>query len=102
MAPCCVVAANGPDVWLAVAADSDAAWAALALAIGRNDLAADPALTLAGRKAREDELEAAIAAWAATRDPREAGAALQRAGVAASAVVPTHELFADPHLQDCG
>jgi crotonobetainyl-CoA:carnitine CoA-transferase CaiB-like acyl-CoA transferase len=43
-----------------------------------------------------------IAAWAADRDPREAGAALQKAGVAASAVVPTHELFGDPHLQDCG
>jgi crotonobetainyl-CoA:carnitine CoA-transferase CaiB-like acyl-CoA transferase len=103
MAPCCVVAANGADAWLMVAVDSDKAWAALALAIGRGDLAADPALaTLAGRKARDDEIEAAIAAWAAARDAREAGAALQQAGVAASAVVPTHELFADPHLQDCG
>ena len=89
MAPCCVVAATARDAWLTVAVDSDAAWRALALAIGRADLAADAALaTLAGRKAREDEIEAAIAAWAADRDPREAAAALQEAGVAASAVDP--------------
>jgi crotonobetainyl-CoA:carnitine CoA-transferase CaiB-like acyl-CoA transferase len=103
MAPCCVVPASGNEAWLAVAVDSDAAWGSLAHTIGRIDLAADPALaTLAGRKAREDEMEAAIARWAAGRDPREAGAVLQSAGVAASAVVPTHELFADPQLQDCG
>lgn len=102
MAPCGVVA-GGPDAWLAVAVDGDAAWRALAQAIGRGDLAADPALaSLAGRKAREDEIEAAIAAWAAMRDPRTAAAQLQAAGVAASAVIPTHELFPDPQLQDCG
>jgi crotonobetainyl-CoA:carnitine CoA-transferase CaiB-like acyl-CoA transferase len=104
MAPCCVVAAgNAPDAWLAVAADGEAAWRALATTIGRKDLAADPALaTLAGRKAREDEIEAAIAAWAANLDSRAAAEQLQAAGVAASAVIPTHELFPDPHLQDCG
>jgi len=104
MAPSCVVAgAGGPDVWLALAIDSDAAWRALAAAIGRPDLADDPALaSLAGRKAREDEIEAAIAAWAAAHDPRTAAEQLQAAGVAASAVIPTHELFPDPHLQDCG
>ncbi len=63
MAPCCVVRGAGEaEAWLAVAVDSDAAWRALATAIGRADLADDPALaSLAGRKAREDEIEAAIA-----------------------------------------
>jgi crotonobetainyl-CoA:carnitine CoA-transferase CaiB-like acyl-CoA transferase len=103
MAPCCVVPALGPEAWLAVAADSDAAWLALAVAIERADLSADEALaTLAGRKAREDELEAAVAAWAADKDSRAAAETLQAAGVAASAVVPIQELFADPQLQDCG
>ncbi|HEY1750762.1 MAG TPA: CoA transferase [Caulobacteraceae bacterium] len=104
MAPCCVVRGAGEaEAWLAVAVDSDAAWAALARAIGRADLANDSGLaTLAGRKAREDELEAAVAAWAAQRDPRAAAEALQAAGVPAAPVIPTHELFADPHLQDCG
>jgi crotonobetainyl-CoA:carnitine CoA-transferase CaiB-like acyl-CoA transferase len=104
MAPCCVVpAAGGAEAWLTVAADSDGAWRALALAIGRPDLAVDPGLaTLAGRKACEDDLEAAIAAWAADKDPLEAAARLQAAGVAASPIIAVHDLFADPHLQDCG
>jgi crotonobetainyl-CoA:carnitine CoA-transferase CaiB-like acyl-CoA transferase len=103
MSPCCVVAGVAPDTWLAVAADGDTAWRALATAIGRADLGADPELaSVAGRKAREDEIEAAIAAWAANKDPREAALQLQGARVAASAVIPTHELFPDPHLQDCG
>jgi crotonobetainyl-CoA:carnitine CoA-transferase CaiB-like acyl-CoA transferase len=103
MAPCCVVRGVGPDTWLAVAASSDAAWRGLAAAIDRADLAADPALArLAGRKAREAEIEAAIATWAAGQEPRTATAQLQAAGVAATAVIPTHELFPDPHLQDCG
>jgi crotonobetainyl-CoA:carnitine CoA-transferase CaiB-like acyl-CoA transferase len=104
MAPCCVVRGAGEaEAWLAVAADSDAAWRALALAIGRPDWADDPTLsTLAGRKAREDEIEAAMATWAAERETRAAAAELQAAGVAASHVIPTHELFPDPQLQDCG
>jgi crotonobetainyl-CoA:carnitine CoA-transferase CaiB-like acyl-CoA transferase len=103
MAPCCVVPGIGREAWLAVAMDSNGAWQALTRAIERDDLAANGALaTLAGRKAHENEIEAAIGAWAAARDPREAGVVLQRAGVAASAVIPTHELFADPQLQDCG
>jgi crotonobetainyl-CoA:carnitine CoA-transferase CaiB-like acyl-CoA transferase len=103
MAPCCAVPCAAPDTWLALAVDSDAAWRALAGAIGRPELAADPGLaTLAGRKSREDELEAALAAWAAGQDARAAAEALQAAGVAAAPVVPTHELFPDPHLQDCG
>jgi len=103
MSPCCVVPANGADRWLAIAVDNDVAWRALAGAIGRADLANDLALaTLSGRKAREDDIEAAIAAWAKALDPREAAEALQAAGVAAAMVTPTHELFADPHLQDCG
>ena len=103
MSPCCVVAAEGEDRWLAVAADSDTAWMALAQAMGRTDLSEDASLaTLADRKAREGEIEAAIAAWAAGRDARAAAETLQAAGVPAAMVTPTHELFPDPHLQDCG
>lgn len=104
LGPCCVVrGAGGGEDWLAVAVDCDAAWLTLANAIGRPDLANDPALaTLAGRKAREDEIEAAIGAWAAGEWPGAAAEALQALGVAASAVIPTHDLFPDPHLQDCG
>jgi crotonobetainyl-CoA:carnitine CoA-transferase CaiB-like acyl-CoA transferase len=100
-APCCVVKCDGDDFsWLVVAVDSDAAWRALAGVIGRPELA-EPA-DLASRKAREDALEAAVAAWAAGQDHRAAAEALQQAGVPAAPVIPVHELFPDPHLQDCG
>jgi crotonobetainyl-CoA:carnitine CoA-transferase CaiB-like acyl-CoA transferase len=104
MAPCCVVHGAGEgEAWLAVAADTDAAWRALAAVIGRPDLAGDPGLAaLAGRLARADEIETAVAAWATTLDTRAAAQTLQAAGVPAAPVLPVHELFPDPHLQDCG
>ena len=71
-----VRAAGEAEAWLAVALDDDAAWPALSRTIGRDDLGADPALAgLAGRKAREDELEAAVAAWARTLAPAAAAGA---------------------------
>ena len=93
-----VVPVIGREPRLAVAMDSNGAWQALTRAIERDDLAANGALATlpAGRKAHENEIEAAIGAWAAARDPREAGVVLQRAGVAASAVIPTHELLRRP------
>jgi crotonobetainyl-CoA:carnitine CoA-transferase CaiB-like acyl-CoA transferase len=85
--------------WVAVAVADDAAWARLCGVIGREDLAADPALaTAAGRRGREADLAAAIAAW--TRG-REAGAAmlgLQAAGIAAGALPWPSALKRDPHL----
>ncbi|HEX3919585.1 MAG TPA: CoA transferase [Caulobacteraceae bacterium] len=102
-APCVVVEGIEADTWLTIAVDSDAAWQGLARAIERPDMAADAGLaTLAGRKRREDELEAAVAEWASALDTRAAAELLQAAGVPAAPVLPTHQLFPDPHLQDCG
>ncbi|HLI65877.1 MAG TPA: CoA transferase [Caulobacteraceae bacterium] len=104
MAPSMVARAAGEDeAWLAVCLDDDAGWPALCRVIGRDDLAADPALaTLAGRKTREDEIEAAIAVWAAALGRREAAAALQAAGVSAAPVLAVHDLSADPQLTASG
>ena len=61
---------DGPDAWVVVALTDDAAWPGLCGVIGRADLAADAALATAeGRRAREDELESAIAAWTKGRSP---------------------------------
>jgi crotonobetainyl-CoA:carnitine CoA-transferase CaiB-like acyl-CoA transferase len=87
-------ACDGHDAWVVVAATDDAAWQALCGVIERPDLAADPALaTAAGRRAVEDRLEAAIAAWTLTRSPDEAMEALQAAGVAAGAARGLAELL---------
>jgi crotonobetainyl-CoA:carnitine CoA-transferase CaiB-like acyl-CoA transferase len=96
--PVCIVAAEGPDAWLAVAVDSDAAWRGFC---GVLDLP-DVGLTLAERSARADEFEAAIAAWAARRPASAAAAELQAAGVSAAPVQQASGLTYDPQLEAAG
>lgn len=87
------------DEWLAVAVTDDPAWARLCAAIGRPDLGADPALArLPGRRAREAELEAALAGWTRRHGAEAAMHALQAAGVAAGVVAWPTRLRRDPHL----
>jgi benzylsuccinate CoA-transferase BbsF subunit len=89
----------GDDRWVALSCWSDAEWTALTRAIGRADLAADPGLAVRkGRKARETELEGAIAAWTAERSAEEAASALRAAGVPAHPVFTTKEVAEDPEL----
>jgi len=67
------------------------------------DLAADSALaTSAGRRRREAEIERAIEVWMATRSPDAAMLAVQRTGVAASAVRSPFRLEDEPHLRARG
>ena len=88
---------SGEDDWVSISCWSDDEWRALAQTIGRADLRDDPRLaTAAGRKAREEELEAAITAWTATRRRDEAAAALAAAGVPAFPVYTTADVAADP------
>ncbi|SDB59848.1 CaiB/BaiF CoA-transferase family protein [Belnapia rosea] len=89
--------------WIALAVTEDAAWPRLCAVIGREDLAADPALAKArGRRAREAEIEAAIAAWTTEREADAAMAALQSAGIAAGALRWPTGLVRDPHLRARG
>src|SRR5690606_27514762 len=85
MAPHNAYPTLGDDSWIAIAAENDAAWAALAALIG--GAVADPRFaTLAGRKAAEAELDALIAAWTAPQDRHALADRLQATGIAASAV----------------
>lgn len=89
--------------WIAVAVTDDAAWRGLCRAMGRADLAADATLATAeGRRAREAELEAALAAWTAAREADAAMAALQAEGVASGVVRWPTALYDDPHLRARG
>jgi crotonobetainyl-CoA:carnitine CoA-transferase CaiB-like acyl-CoA transferase len=98
-APCCVVAADGDEAWLAVAADSDEAWKGLCGVIGRPDWAGDPKFaSCQKRNPHAAMIEAAIADWARGRDLDEAVAALQAARVPAARVAPAQMLAADPQL----
>ena len=98
-----VFPAAGDDAWLAVALTSDAAWPALARAIGRDDWAADAALASAAmRRSIEAEIARTIAEWCRGRRADAAAATLQGAGVAAAAVASPGEVEADPQLRARG
>jgi crotonobetainyl-CoA:carnitine CoA-transferase CaiB-like acyl-CoA transferase len=100
-APHGVFPCTGVDHWVAIACQDDDDWAVLADVMGRPDLDADPALaTLAGRQAREDELDAAIATWTAGLEQYEVAWALQRRGVSAAPVLANWQILPDPHIHE--
>ncbi len=90
MAPHGVFATMGDDRWVALAVPDDKGWQGLCALMGRRDWAADEGLaSVEGGRARQDELEAGIAAWAI----------LQDAGVAAGAVLHLDEVAENFHFQ---
>ncbi|TCT04999.1 CaiB/BaiF CoA transferase family protein [Aquabacter spiritensis] len=86
-----------PDSWVFVAVEDDAQWAALAALLGPAFASPDFA-TLDQRRARLDEIEAALAAWTCRHTPDAAMLTLQAAGIAAGAVRSPVDLLDDPHL----
>ena len=94
-APQGVYRCEGIEQWLAVSVRTNEEWRALAAAIGASELAG---LSLEERRARHDELDVAIAAWAADRDPQAAMETLQGAGIPAGRVLDSDKIHDDPHL----
>lgn len=95
--------AAGVDAWIAIAAPDDAAFTALAAAMGQPDLASDARFVgLAARRANEDALTAIIADWTRARDKHETAALLQAAGVLAAPVQNARDLFGSRYLRARG
>lgn len=95
--------AAGEDEWVTIACASDAEWRALCAAMERPELARDPRfVTVEGRKANEDALEAEIGAWTKERDRWAITATLQAAAVAAFPSMSSRDLVADPQLNERG
>ncbi len=93
----------GSDHWVALSVQNDADWLALADALGRTDLAADPELsTLPGRQQRHDELDVAISQWTNGLEQYEVAWALQRRGVSAAPILANWQILPDPHLHARG
>jgi crotonobetainyl-CoA:carnitine CoA-transferase CaiB-like acyl-CoA transferase len=90
---------EGDDRWIALAAWTDDEWARLATIIGVDDPALD---ALDARRARIDEVEAAVGAWTRTRTREEAAAVLQEAGIEAVPVQDFGDLHEDPQLASRG
>ncbi|MET0417997.1 MAG: CoA transferase, partial [Actinoplanes sp.] len=90
-----VYPARGNDRWVAIAVLDDVQWRTLA------GLASLPGadLPLAARKAGEDRIDAALAAWTRTRDAAEVAELLQSHGVPAAVVATGEDLTEhDPQL----
>ncbi len=99
IAPYGVFPCAGDDRWIAIAAPSDEAFAALCGAMGEPALAEDGRFAdAAARHRNQDELEPLIAAWTSRRGDIELMRELQAAGVPAAAVLHQPEMFGDPHL----
>jgi formyl-CoA transferase len=88
------------DGFVLIAGNGDSIFKRLMQAIGRDDLAADPALANnAGRVARVDELDAAIGAWTANRLVADVLAVLGEARVPAGKVYDAKDIAEDPHYR---
>ncbi len=101
-APHGVFPCTGEDRWVAIAVRNTLEWHALCGVIDRHDLAVRPDLqSLGGRQAAEDEIDATISAWTASRDRWQVAEMLQARGIPASAVEDVADLVEhDPTMID--
>jgi len=103
MAPHGVFPCAGEDRWIAIAVEDDAQFSGLCRAMGRPELVEDSRWkTLLDRYRHQDELEAAVREWTASRDRCELLDLLQRAGVPSGVVQDDADLYADRHLHERG
>lgn len=92
-------ATAGRDCWLALSVRDERDWHGLCATIGRPDFAGDPWLnSVEGRRARHDQIDAAIREWARVLDHNDAARRLQAAGVPAAPIMQNWEAFTDNHL----
>ena len=86
--------------WLCIAGNSDLIFARLMAAIGRPELASDPAYaTNSDRCAHRGALDAAIAAWTRTLPAKEAEQRLEEADVPCSRLYDIADCANDPHFR---
>jgi len=89
--------------YVLVAANGDAIFRRMMLAIGRADLADDPALAHNdGRVRRVEEIDAAIAAWTRTQSVESALAVLRQAEVPSGRIYTVKDIAEDPHYRARG
>lgn len=89
--------------FVVIAGNSDPIFKRLMNAIGRPDLADDPALARNdGRVARSAELDAAIVAWTSHHSIADVLAVLERAEVPAGRIYSVADIVSDPHYQARG
>lgn len=87
------------DTWVVVGGNGDAIYRRLMLAVGRQDLADDPALAdNAGRVQQRERIDAAISSWTAHRTPAEVATELEAAAVPVGPIYDAADILRDPHF----
>jgi len=87
-------------VWMAISGNADSIFLRLMGAIGRDDLAADPALwDNPGRVAQKGRIDDAISAWTRTHPAADVTRTLEAAEVPYGPVYNIAHIFADPQYQ---
>jgi crotonobetainyl-CoA:carnitine CoA-transferase CaiB-like acyl-CoA transferase len=82
-----------------IVAGSDANFARLCSAMGRDDLATDPRFArLADRASHNDEINGIVAEWTATLGAREVERLCTEADVPVATAYTAADIFADPHV----
>jgi crotonobetainyl-CoA:carnitine CoA-transferase CaiB-like acyl-CoA transferase len=100
MAPHGCYRCKGEDEWIAIAVGSDEEWELFCGVIGHPPWAREERFeSLYSRLEHQDDLDKLIEEWTVRQDKYEAMHDMQKAGVAAGAVLSIAELYTDPHLQ---
>lgn len=93
----------GDGLYVAIAGNGDAIFRRLMSAIGRPDLADDPALAgNAGRVAQVQRIDEAIGQWTGQHTLEQALDVLEAAAVPAGRIYTAADIVADPHYQARG
>ncbi|MFH1485397.1 MAG: CoA transferase [Chloroflexota bacterium] len=103
MAPHGCYRCRGNDMWVTIAVASDEEWSSFCKAAGHPEWMTDERFADSlGRWDHQAELDRLIEGWTAQHDHYELMSILQKAGVAAGAVLQNWEVLADPHLRARG
>lgn len=91
---------DGPDDWVSIVAQDDAAWDALCGIVP--ELAGMAQQTVEQRRANRTAIDAALARWAAPQSAEAAAAKLSGHGIASAALARSSDLVSSPHLRARG
>ncbi len=103
MAPHGFYRSKGNDLWVGIAISSDEEWKRFVEAIGNPPWTKEEKFADSlSRWKNQTELDKLIEEWTVLHSPYETMDILQKAGVAAGAVITSAELLTDPHLKARG
>lgn len=94
---------KGEDRWCAIAVSNDEEWQAFCHVIGEAEWTADPRFAhLPVRKENADELDKLVAGWTINHEAEQIEKLMQDAGIPASVVENSRDLFEDTQLKHRG